>query len=88
MHAHARIHTNSHAAVKTGTNGPQWVGYKGDDVMSMMETVCLFTSDPFLTQRSFPAQRREKCRTKEKEEHLCFIFLPLKHNQDYMFCLS
>lgn len=44
------LHTNRHAALDSHTNGPQWVGCKVGDVMSVMETACPFTTDPFLTQ--------------------------------------
>lgn len=40
MHAH--VHKNTHnKPLNFSTNGPQWIGYKGDDVMSVIETVSL-----------------------------------------------
>lgn len=85
MHAHAHIHTqthtqtHSHTALNSSTNGPQWVGYKGGDVMSVMETVGPFTSDPFLIQLSLLTQSREKERTKERQRERKCIFLFLPH---------
>lgn len=36
------IHMSTHAALDSGTNGPQRVVYKGGDVMSVMEAVSLY----------------------------------------------
>lgn len=67
MHAH--VHTNTQTtALNFSTNGPQWVGYKGGDVMSVIETVCPSTSNPFLIQLSLLTQSREKERTKRQNE--------------------
>ncbi len=66
MHTHIYTQTLIHTALNSSTNDPQWVGYKGGDVMSVMETVCPFTSDPFLIQLSLLTQRREKERQKKQ----------------------
>lgn len=42
--------TDTHTALNSRRNIPQRVGYKEGDVMSVMETVCHFTADPFLIQ--------------------------------------
>ena len=62
LHACSRTlykNTQTHTLNST-TNGPQWVGYKVGDVMSVMATVCPFTNDPFLIQLSSVTQSREK----------------------------
>lgn len=74
----------THTALHSGTNGPQWVGYKGGDVMSVMETVCPFASYPFLIQLSFLTQSREKERKnkeRQKESVLLFFILYSTHLQ-------
>ena len=77
LHACTRTQTLTHSALNSGTNGPQWVGYKGGDVMSVMETVCPFTSDPFLTQLSLLTQRTKERQTERKWTF--FFFYPFPH---------
>lgn len=65
IYAHTYTQPLIHTALNSSTNDPQWVGYKGGDVMSVMETVCPFTSDPFLIQLSLLTQSRKKETKKE-----------------------
>lgn len=49
-----------HKHTNTAQMAPNGLVLKEGDVMSVLETVCPFTSDPFLTQLSFLTQSRKK----------------------------